>query len=514
MTQSLKTECHGWLMMIKVTGLALFLMTLFIPGQAYAEWHEASSDHFLVIADQNEKDTREFAERLERFHTAMHYILGRETQKISPSNRVTIYVVRTSGDVRKLAGDKTGFIRGFYQARAGGSVAFTARVDSEGANVSQSEQVLLHEYAHHVMNSTNQWSTPRWLSEGFAEFFSTARFEKNGGVGLGLPAQHRAAELVLAKDVPIQALLDASAYKKPKNGVYDEFYGRSWLLYHYLLLSGKRPRQLINYQVALANGATELDAAQTAFGDLNQLEKEMNAYLKQPRMNYIAIPGEKLKLGAITVRKMRDAEAAIMPVVLASKRGVTAESAKTLLPQAQSIARSYPNDPFVLAALAEAEHDAGNDAVAVQMADKALAADPASVNAHVQKIFALSRLAENSDNPDAAWKRTRKAIAALNKIEVDHPIPLINYYRSLKSAGEGITDVAAHGLERALQLAPYDKNVRWELTQQLIAEEKYAIAYRILLPLANDPHNRSDDNPAIKLLAQIKQDWEQRAKAE
>ncbi len=50
----LKTESRG-LMMIKVTGLALFLMTLFIPGQAYAEWHEASSDHFLVIADQNER---------------------------------------------------------------------------------------------------------------------------------------------------------------------------------------------------------------------------------------------------------------------------------------------------------------------------------------------------------------------------------------------------------------------------------------------------------------------------
>ena len=131
--------------------------------------------------------------------------------------------------------------------------------------------------------------------------------------------------------------------------------------------------------------------------------------------------------------------------------------------------------------------------------------------------------AEDGDEPEEAtldhpashyWKRTRKAITALNKVEVDHPIPLIYYYRSLKSAGEGITDVAAHGLDRALQLAPYDKNVRWELTQQLVVEEEYATAYQTLLPLANDPHNRSDDNPAIKLLAQIKQDWEQRAKAE
>ena len=499
-------------MLIKITGLALFIMTLFIPGKAYAEWHEASSDHFLVIADQNEKDTREFAERLERFHAAMYYILGRETQKVSPSNRVTIYVVRSSRKVQQLARDKSGFVLGFYQARAGGSVAYTARVDSNGADVSQSERVLFHEYAHHVMHSTNQWSTPRWLSEGFAEFFSTARFEKNGGVGLGLPAQHRAAELMLAKNVSIQALLDASSYKKPKNGVYDEFYGRSWLLYHYLLLSGKRPRQLVNYQVALANGAAELDAAKTAFGDLNQLEKEMNAYLAQPRMSYIPIPGEKLKVGTITVRKMRAGEAAIMPVVLESKRGVNAETAKTLLPQAQAIASSYPNDPFVLAALAEAEHDAENYAVALTITDKALAADPASVNAHVQKIFALSRLAEDSDDPDSAWKLVRKAVAALNKVEVDHPIPLIYYYRSLKLAGKNVTEVAAQGLERALQFAPYDKNVRWQLTQQLVAEEKYAIAYRILLPLANDPHNRSEDNPAIALLAQIKQKWEEEAK--
>jgi hypothetical protein len=501
-------------MMIKINGLILFIITLFIPGQAYAEWHEASSDHFLVIADQNEKDTREFAERLERFHAAMYYILGRETQKISPSNRVTIYVVRSASDVRKLAGDKSGFLQGFYQARAGGSVAFTARVESNGAEISQSEQVLFHEYAHHVMQSTNQWSIPRWLSEGFAEFFSTARFEKNGGVGLGLPAHHRAAELALAKDVPIQALLDASAYKKPKKGAYDEFYGRSWLLFHYLLLSEKRPRQLISYQVALANGATELDAAKTAFGDLNQLEKEMDAYLKQRRLKYLSVPGEKLNVGAIAVRKMRDAEAAMMPVVLESKRGVDADTAKVLLPQAQRIARSYPNDPFVMAALAEAEHDAGNYAVALQAADKALAVDPASVNAHVQKIYALSRLAENSDDPDTSWKLVRRAIGALNKVEVDHPIPLIYYYRSLKLAGKEVTEVAAHGLERALQLAPYDQNVRWQLTQQLVAEEKYAIAYRMLMPLANDPHNRSDDNPAIKLLAQIQKKLEQQPKAE
>jgi tetratricopeptide (TPR) repeat protein len=493
-------------MVWRIFTLVLVLLAGTVP--AHAEWHEASSDHFLVVADQNEKDVREFTERLERFHSAVLYVLKREDVKPSPSNRVTIYVVRNSNQVQKLAGDKSGNLRGFYQARAGGSVAFTSRVESDGRDVTQSEQVLFHEYAHHVMHGASEWATPRWFSEGFAEFFSTARFEKNGGVGVGLPALHRAGELFYAKDVPIEALLDTETYKKRKTKAYDEFYGRSWLLFHYLQLSGKRPNQISAYRFALANGASELDAAKTAFGDLKLLDKELAAYLKQSKMSYLSIPADRLKTGAITVRKMREAETAIMPIILESKRGVDLDMAKALLPRAQAVAAQYPADPAVLAALSEAEHDAGNLPAALAAADKAIAAAPTLVNAHVQKIYALSRIAEDADDADAAWKQVRKAVTALNKLENDHPIPLIYYYQSLKASGKDISEVAAHGLERALQLAPFDQNVRWQLVQQLVDEENYGQAYRTLMPLANDPHNRSEDNPAITLLAEIKLKWE------
>ncbi len=480
------------------------LWVLMSAGAARAEWHEASSDHFLVIADQNEKDVREFTERLERFHSALMSIGSGEQAKPSPSNRVTIYVVRSSNQVRKLAGDKTGFLQGFYQPRAGGSVAFTARVEAEGKDISQSEQILLHEYAHHVMYGATEWATPRWLSEGFAEFFSTARFERDGGVGLGLPALHRANELHYAKDVPIEALLDSDIYQKRKTKAYDEFYGRSWLLYHYLTLSGKRTGQLTTYRAALANGANEIDAAKSAFGDLALLDKELAAYLRQSKMRYVPIAADKLKVGSISVRKMRAAEAAMMPVILESKRGVNDETAKLLLPRAQAVAAEYPDDPTVLAALAEAEHDAGNYAAAVAAADKALVKSPALVNAHVQRIFALARIAEDADEPANAWKAVRKSVTALNAVENDHPIPLIYYYRSLQASGKDISETAKHGLERALQLAPYDKGVRWQTVKQMVDDENYAIAYRTLMPLANDPHNRGENNPAAAMLADIK----------
>lgn len=501
-------------MVARIFGAVFALCVMLSAAAANAEWHEASSDHFLVIADQNEADVREFTERLERFHSAMASIMGRQEAAPSPSNRVTIYVVRSGREVRKLAGDKSGFLQGFYQPRAGGSVAFTSRVEGEGKDVSQTEQTLLHEYAHHVMHGASEWATPRWLSEGFAEFFSTARFERDGGVGLGLPARHRAMELLYAKDVPIEALLDSKAYEESKTKAYDEFYGRSWLLYHYLQLSGRRPGQLTAYRTELANGASEIDAAKKVFGDLKALDKELGAYFNRPKMNYVPIASNRLKVGMITVRKLRPAEAAMMPIILESKRGVNDETGKALLPRAQAVAAQYPQDPSVLAALAEAEHDAGNFGMAVAAADKALAASPTLVNAHVQKIYALSRIATDADDAEAAWKMVRKAVTALNKVEPDHPIPLIYYYRSLQGSGKDISELAAHGLERALQLAPYDQGVRWQVVQQLVDEEAYGAAYRTLMPLANDPHNRGEENPAIALLADIKQKWEAKSEAD
>jgi hypothetical protein len=93
-------------------------------------------------------------------------------------------------------------------------------------------------------------------------------------------------------------------------------------------------------------------------------------------------------------------------------------------------------------------------------------------------------------------------------VETDHPIPLIYYYRSMRASGRDLTETAIHGLERALQLAPYDQNVRWQVVQQLVEEESYPAAHRALMPLANDPHNRGEDNPAIALMAEIKAKWD------
>jgi len=474
---------------------------LFVCGHARADdWREASSDHFVIYAEEDEKEIRKYSDRLERYHSAMSSVLPSKKVKPSPSGRVTICVVRSERIVRKLygSGDNARYVGGFYSPQAGGSLAIIPPIDIAGAKASQSELVLMHEYAHHFMAVNTTYLVPRWYSEGYAEFFATARFDSDGAVGLGLPALHRGNELFEARDVSIEQLLDSKLYKANKSQSYDNFYGRAWTLFHYLFTDAERRKQLVNYLNRLNKGEAELSAATSAFGDLKALDKSLDHYIRQRRWNYLRIPPDWLSVGPITVRRLSEGEAASMPIRIRSKRGVDEKTAPEVVVDAREVAAKYPDEPAVQAALAEAEFDAGNDEAAIAAADKALAAAPTNMTALIQKGYALTRIAEKAETEEA-WKAARKHFISVNKLENDHPIPLIYYYLSFQKQGKEPTQPALDGLEWALELAPYDSSVRMMVARRQMKEKRFADAIGTISPLAYNPHAGAD-NPAIALL--------------
>lgn len=484
--------------MIRLFLLGLLSLLLLSPAQA--AWHEASSDHFLIYSNQKEKDVRAFAERLERYHDSMRFLFNRPATKPSPSNRVTIYVVKNLRDVRNLYGGDNKYIAGFYIPRAGGSLAIVAKVKTSRHELSPSELILLHEYAHHFLIGSSARAYPRWFSEGFAEFYGTAKFGGDGSVSLGLPSKGRAYELALAKTVPIAQLLDTKAYAAGKSKRYDSFYGQSWALYHMLHFSAERKGQLAAYLARLAEGAGEITAAQDAFGDLNQLNRDLNSYLRNRRIMTYRIPPKYLNTGPINLRRLRAGEAAIMPILIRSKRGVDKEQAAEVLLETRAVAAEHPNDPAVLAALAEAEYDAGNNAKAIAAADGALLLNPKEVNAYIQKGYALARMAPDAEDETAAWKKMRRQFVKLNKIENDHPIPLIQFYRSYREQGIDLPAIAVDGLARALELAPFDGGLRWMMAIEYMEQKKYDWAAHTLGPLAYNPHQSEMTERALNLL--------------
>ena len=110
----------------------------------------------------------------------------------------------------------------------------------------------------------------------------------------------------------------------------------------------------------------------------------------------------------------------------------------------------------MLAALAEAEFDAGNDDAAIAAADGALAIDPKQINAHIQKGYALAHKVESGALPKESWKDVRIQFIKANGVENDHPIPLVQFYLTYLKQGEPPTKNAIAGLEWALELAPFD----------------------------------------------------------
>ena len=473
---------------MKLAWLALILCA---PSAARAEWREASSRHFVVYSEGSEQSLREFATKLEKFDKAMRLRLSFADEDLGPANRVTVFVVDDTAAVQRLARARgSSGIAGFYSGRASGSIAVVPRSSGVGGITDLAPAtILLHEYSHHMMLQTAAAAYPAWFREGFAEFYSTARFEKDGSIGFGAAANHRAWGLLGMEPLPIELLFDPTRRKLSQPEWESTIYGRGWLLTHFLTFERSRSGQLTAYLRAINSGKGSLEAAQAAFGDLKALDRELKTYLGRRRIPYLPLKAELLTIQPVAVRTLRPGEQAIMGLRMRSKVGVTREDAGRVARDMRKVAAAWPNDPAVQAALAEAEFDAGDLDAAESAATRAIAADPKNSDALTYRAMVeFERAKATKSTDDTAWKSVRRLIGQANRADPNDPEPLILYYRSFVEQGIKPTPLAVNGLLQAFALAPQDMGLRMNTARQLLVDGKAAEARTTLAPIAYDPH--------------------------
>ena len=466
----------------KFLAFALLVGTAGTPAQA--AWHEAKSKHFVILGDAREGEIRRFAERLERIDQAVRFIRKLDDPPLTDSNKLTIFMLTDQESIAKLAGSK--LVAGFYIPRVTGAVAFVPRRAGSAEWELSSESIFIHEYAHHLQLQDTSVALPEWLVEGFAEFFSSAKVRPDGSVDIGLPPQHRGFTLLnTAIDMPVEKLIVGRSRSGDAEQM-DLFYGRSWTLYHYLILRQDRAGQLRRYVAGLHSGQAPLVAASNAFGDLTKLNRELSQYIRT------SVPGQRvhanvLTVGDIKTRPLRPGEAAIMNVRIRSTRGVDEKTAATVAADARRIAASYPSEPAVQVALAEAEFDTKNYKAAEAAADRALAADPRNVQAMIYKGRSLAEQAEASEQAPN-WASIRSWYMRANKVDVEAPEPLYRYYETFLREGAKPPKDAVDALLYSAVLVPQDRSLRWAAVQQLLIDNKMAQAREWFAPLAYDPH--------------------------
>lgn len=478
---------------------------LFASEPAQAAWHQAKSKHFIIYSDQSPASLNAFATKLEKFDQAVRRVMRMDDPAVGDGNRLTVFVLANESAVEKMSGNK--HAAGFYTPRASGSLAFVPqRTDSTDRYFSP-ELIFFHEYAHHLMLQDLDRPYPEWLVEGFAEFMSTAQIRKDGSVRLGDAAQHRAYSLVRGEWLPLPDLLAGNYSKLSAEQREASVYARGWLLTHYLIFDPKRDGQIQRYLASIANGTPPLQAATEAFGDLKQLERDLKSYLSRISGSITAmlIAAENSRAGPIEVRPLSPGASLVMPLRQRSKRGVNSTTAEPLAVQVRQVQARFPGDELVEATLAEAEFDVAHAEASEAAADRALKANPRNTEALIYKGRAMGLRAERLEGAARAalFQESRRVLISANKIDVEDPEPLLEFYRSFLTEGQRPTANAVAALHYASDLVPQDVGLRMNSALQFLRDSDLKAARRRLAPIAFDPHGRTMAEAARKMIDKI-----------
>jgi tetratricopeptide (TPR) repeat protein len=484
---------------------ALLLMCILFSSPAHAEWREAKTRHFLIYSSGSEKSLRDFAINIERFDRILRERF-RVPDEDSPQ-RLMIFLMSSSDEVqRAMGGGKDARnVAGFYTGMVSGSLAVVDRRQSDGKYSLDGDTILFHEYAHHFMFNYFPAAYPSWYIEGFAEFMATTEFTPEGNAKIGLPAYYRSYGLVEGPAFPMEKLLTVDPNDMKSDEGQDAFYGRAWLLVHYLDRAAGRQGQLTAYLQGINAGKTSLDSAREIFGDLKQLDKEIAIYLRG-KLTYATRIKPTPPPTELAIVTLSPATSESMLIRLRSMRGVDLTEAKALVPKFKAVSAKYPDDAEAWYWLAQGYADADQDAEAETALTNALKIKPTLSRALLLRgeIAVRKAIASKNDDPNA-WKAARSLIIKANRADVNDPLPLFRYYETWRQQGVAAPKPAKDGLRRVFELVPESSDVRATFAAMLADEGQYVSAINVIKPLAFDPHNSGRAASARKLLSQYEE---------
>lgn len=480
--------------------LAIFAILVALVDPAYAEWRKSETRHFTIYSEGTEIALRNFAFKVERFDTVLRRKFGVSDE--DTPQKLTIFMLPNASSVAKASAAGKD-VAGIYVPNSEGSIAIVNRTNGNSKYDLDADAVLFHEYAHHFMIRYFPVAYPAWYVEGFAEFLATTDFTREGNAKRGLPPYYRAYGLLEQEPIPVEKLLMSNVTDIPVSE-HDAFYGRSWLLVHFLNFSEARNGQLAKYLGAISGGATNSEAAHSAFGDLKQLDKELNAYLRKP-LTYVTESIATPAPTSVEITQVSPGAGATMMQFLQLRRGVKEDEVAGLIAALDAATRKFPTDPEPWVLLAESQYLADKDAESILAADSALKVSPNSSRAMLFKGRAMLRqnIKNNVANAEL-WKEARGWVVKANRADINDPMPLFSYFQSFRQQGKQPSPAALQGLARAYQMVPEASDVRMTYAISLAQEKKFGPAIRLVETVAFDPHDSPESVKARSLLARLK----------
>lgn len=482
--------------MIRKLLLSASLLAAAWPVAAHASWRTATSKSFVVYTEGSLASAKEMATKLEKFEFVMRFCAG-VTRPDSPI-KTRVYLVEDSKKVQATMpfGGSDG-IAGYFDGSMRGPYAVMGRSDEGGQYGLSSQTVLFHELSHQFMFRFFPAAYPSWYTEGFADFYGTMFIGPKDVVEIGRPLENRYLGFQGNDWLPLSKLLVARTYSDVPN-VY-MIYSEGWLLVHYLSTTKNRPGQLKAYLNAINGGQSFEAAAKSAFGDIAKLDTELHDYAGRSKNNALVLPFKPIDVGTIDLRELSPAENALTWFDIRLSSGVEAAEAGNFADHVATAAKPFPDDPYALSILTDAQRLAGRDAAAMTTVDHWIKVAPTDGFALMNKAqLTIKTLQAAKVTDKAKWEVARDMLLEANRLNPNQPRILRAYYEYYTAQGILPPAGAQNGLVAAFELLPETDELRFMVAVDFENRGYIDDAIAIIRPLAFALRSEAEKTPKQK----------------
>jgi len=244
-------------------------------------WVEIRTSHFIVASDGGEKTARRIADEFES--------LLRVFQSTMPNSRVStgvpvrILAARNGDSFARMAPE---FPNDKRHDQPPGMMVVGAEKTYIGIRANASGRFrytdIFQNYAREILRLSYR-NLPPWLEEGYSTVYGNVTFSDRG-VRLERPDPDDLSVLSESPLLPLDLVLHvdrSSGYYSPGNK-QSVYFAESRVLVHFLISDPQfaQTRAMERYVTSVQGGADWLQAARDAFGDLNQLQAKLDAFVK------------------------------------------------------------------------------------------------------------------------------------------------------------------------------------------------------------------------------------------
>lgn len=532
------------------------------PGVKH-DWFRAESQHFVVYSDTKHSDVAALLSKLERFRYVLRSLSNLDDGGSEP--KLTLYYLSDEGQLRAIDPNVPQHAIGLYQSCEDGVQGFAVYkpfTQKGGATVLQQDEdsgltYIFQAYAHHFFEAHFPIRTPAWYIDGYAQYFSTVRFDGNDAI-VGLPPQalvsliagldsetykasmtyqdllndndlyrHDEAKMITDANTPVASsannvgnttgkvqvsVLPSANFSNTdpehadeiaQSQVAIEFEARAWLMTDWLMASPKNAGLLGDYVTAVGHGENRLDAFNRIF-HLNTAEMDtvLRTYLRHDA-----------KLVRFTFKSLPDADVSFddepasanhLMLDAAALQGCPSPAyGRALLADVRGEAAQYSESELAQVALSRGEIEYGDPQKALPWLIKQTQAQPGDFDA--QHLLGRAELAIAQKLGDAAaFDAAKIAFTQAAKIDAGSAVNAFWYYRAQVAATGQVPPDAAGAAVLAHRTAP--------------DVDAYAVQAGLVYALAGDGKNAfaalhsAADSPRPGPWTKTARDWIDRMK--